>query len=259
MTRVALVNHSTLAPDPTTVTIVAHVLAAHVAMDLGPAWGLPRSAVVVMPDTAPVPDSIVLFDHADQAGALGYHDVDPAGNPFARVFVRESIDDLLGVGHPADRHAWLNAVCPVTGHELDEMLIDGSAADWTLNPLTGRLHAKEACDAVQGSTYGFAGAVVPNFVTPAFFGDGTGKTDHLDHLGGVRFATEARGYQIEWAPGGSPAAVFADGWSPARPLPDAPSTVWPSDAVLRSKAHPASRTARRLAARRPQTPTAAVV
>src|SRR5690348_14351978 len=32
------------------------------------------------------------LDDADQAGALGYHDVDPDGRPYARVFVGTILD-----------------------------------------------------------------------------------------------------------------------------------------------------------------------
>jgi hypothetical protein len=109
------------------------------------------------------------FDDADEAGALGYHDLTKDGQPVSKVFVKTTKDDgeLVSV-----------TAC----HELFEMAIDPLANLWAEAP-DGTEYAYEMCDAVEEDTFLVDGIPMSNFVHPSWFEPfqhppGT-KFDHL--------------------------------------------------------------------------------
>jgi hypothetical protein len=130
-----------------------------------------------------------LFDNADQAGALGYHDVTRDGLPLGKVFARTTLVDG-------------GKISVTLSHEVLEMLAD---PDINLTAFVespsggGRLYAYEVCDAVEADVLGYEvdGITVSDFVTPAWFQSfrKKGSTDfsfrkHVNHP----FALAAGGY-----------------------------------------------------------------
>ena len=117
----------------------------------------PGTAARVIPSKVILPNtrSIILVDHSDQAGALGYHTLSPDGEPVGQVAVLDSLADG-------------SSVADVLTHELAEMQVDpdinleATAAD-------GRVYAYEVGDPVQGDGFLLEGLQVSNFVTPAWF------------------------------------------------------------------------------------------
>ncbi len=154
---VALINASTLLTDPSALAACAVALQTQVNRDLVPTWSV-RSIQIQSDPSLPVPNfawTLVLLDDADQAGALGYHQLTPFGLPQGRVFVRTA--QQAGV-------AWQS----VASHELLEMLCD----PWVnLEMQTGdqQFMAVEICDPVEGDTYLIDGVPVSDFVTPPWF------------------------------------------------------------------------------------------
>jgi len=82
-----------------------------------PVWGAP--AKLVAANSVPAGAWAILFlDNADQANALGYHDLTKHGLPLSKVFVKTTLADGQKVSVTA---------C----HELSEMMIDPSVNLWS--------------------------------------------------------------------------------------------------------------------------------
>ena len=136
-----------------------------------PIWGYP----IKLYDTdkeKPSDWQLVYFDTADQAGALGYHDLTKNGQPVSKIFVKTTLDahELVSV-----------TAC----HELFEMAIDPIANLWA-QAADGTEYAYEMCDAVEEDTFSVDGIPMSNFLHPAWFEPfkhppGT-KFDHLGRL-----------------------------------------------------------------------------
>jgi hypothetical protein len=119
--------------------------------------------------------SIIFFDTADQAGALGYHDVSPNGFPYGKVFVKTSMQDG-------------ETVSSVFSHEYLELLADPMADQIALNPANDYQYALEDCDAVETESYKIDGIEVSNFVTPSWFDPKAPAGTQFDFLGNVKQA-----------------------------------------------------------------------
>lgn len=173
---------------------LAAAIEVQFARDVGPAWGLPAVKVTV---EAAIPRDawgLVFLDDADQAGALGYHDLTADGRPIGKVFVRTTLDDG-------------QAVSVTASHEAIEQAID-PAINAAAQGNDGCFYALEACDAVEDQTYEIDGIAVSDFVHPAWF------EPFRTHQQGVRFNhldTLTQPFQL--APGGY-IGVFRRGrWS----------------------------------------------
>ncbi len=135
-----------------------------------------------------------LFDDADAAGALGYHDVDPDGRPYGRVFA----GTILRTGGTVEGPG--NSVSVCLSHEAIETFGDPGANEWAAMP-DGTLTARELCDAVEGDSYqnGPNEPYVSNFLLPGWFrpADPTAPARY-DHMGCLRapFGMTAGGYLI---------------------------------------------------------------
>lgn len=136
-----------------------------------PVWGYPVK--LYNTKTAKPSDwQFIYFDDADQAGALGYHDLTKDGQPVSKIFVRTTLQD--------------NEQVSVTAcHELFEMVIDPIANLWA-EAADGTEYAYEMCDAVEEDTFPVDGIAMSNFLHPAWFEPfnhppGT-KFDHLGRL-----------------------------------------------------------------------------
>jgi hypothetical protein len=210
MFTVVLESKSTRA-DVTTEWLakVAAALTVQLQRDFCPDWGL--ASWTCTTDSAQPGPRVTLFDDSDQAGALGYHALDPQGNPYGKVFALDQSLDGISV---------------TTSHEVLELVGDQSAAGFELGA-DGKARAREACDACEDITYSIDAVAVSDFVTPAWFLDGSaGPWTHCNALPGPQTRT-AGGYVI----------LLENGKVDTDP-PEAKSRP--------GKAHPASRTARRL-------------
>jgi hypothetical protein len=152
--QIALVNEATTPPGVDLAAMVA-ALNIQVSRDVGPAWGLPPVAVSLQSKVPPGSWGLYLLDDADQAGALGYHDLTPDGLPIGKVFVKTTLDDK-------------QIVSVTVSHELAEILID-PAINLAYQGSDGAFWAAEVCDAVEDQTYLIDGIAVSDFVYPAWF------------------------------------------------------------------------------------------
>lgn len=161
---------------------------------------------------------------ADTAGALGYHDTDPTGAPFGRVFTR-----YQGTAWPALRPGADGiSISNISSHEAVELQVDPGCQATATAP-DGKVWALETADPVEAFAYDLTlpdGTPVSlsDFVGAAFFGRGTGPVDSMG---------QAQPWAI--APGGY---ALIDGM---QVFQDKPSLRF-----LSQQGSPAGRTARRL-------------
>jgi hypothetical protein len=148
-------------------------------------WGTPANIVL---DDAVRPRcwGLLLLDDADQAGALGYHQVTPDGLPQGKAFLRTSTQDN---DDPAT----------VISHELCEMLADPDTNTFKLwmKGSTPYMAVLEVCDAVERDYYNVTlgnGHIVPlsNFVLPSWFESFSPPGTKLDFLGLCKTPFEIR-------------------------------------------------------------------
>lgn len=216
----AFLNKSTLVTDSDCLKW-AIVCAKQAREHAAPLWGWQTPQLVFLPDesfASPRHDLIYVFDDSDTAGALGYHDVTPSGQPYAKIFAKTCLD--AGV-----------SVSSCLSHELLELCGDPDASVFRGPAPDGYEYAQELCDAVEADSYTVEGVELSNFVLPAFFGsDQTARVDYLGRLSRP-FQTGEGGYQIRRDPKtGRVDQVFGirrAAWRAA------------------GKAHPASRTSKR--------------
>lgn len=155
-------------------------------------WGTP--AKVIDCGSGPVPRGcwgLVFSDDADQAGALGYHDLTADGLPLSKIFVRTTINNG-------------EAVSVTASHELAEMLVDPGIQLGAVGPDGATWYAYETADAVERESFEVNGIAMSNFVYPSWFeGFRAPRSTRFDHMGTCRRAFELR-------PGGY-AIIFRDG------------------------------------------------
>jgi len=165
--NVAIVNESTVVSDAQ-VYACTYALQIQTEFDFYPIWGI-KSKVYFAPKGTNIPAGhfqLIILDDADQAGALGYHDLTSTGDPMSKVFAKTTMD--------AGEQWTVTA-----SHELLEMLVDpfiNLTVFLQNSAFTGKLLPYEVCDAVQGDlcTYPISSAdniMVSDFVTPAWFED----------------------------------------------------------------------------------------
>jgi hypothetical protein len=161
--KIACINESTDVTDAQAAPVVA-ALQRQVREHFAPAWGVDADLRLVPKGQHPHPGEwwIVILDNADQADALGYHDLTREGLPLGKVFARTT---RLAGGH------WT----VTASHELLEMLGD---PDINLTVFvqngehpTGRLYAYEVCDACEDDAFGYVidQVLVSDFVYPSWF------------------------------------------------------------------------------------------
>ena len=163
--RVAIVNRSTAIGDDEAKALAA-ALQIQVSRDFGPAWALDCFASF-FGKGEPVPADwwqLVVADDSDQAGALGYHELTPAGQPVGFVFARTDLQYNLKSSVTAS-------------HELLEMLADPWICATALHQASataGDVYALEVCDACEADEIGYSinGVQVSDFLLPAWFRDG---------------------------------------------------------------------------------------
>jgi hypothetical protein len=162
--------------------------------DVAEAWG--EIVYTIAADAHSRGFQIVLLDDADQAGDLGYHDLDPRGRPYARVFVKPILDN---------DGTWLrgaNSVSVTVSHEVCELVGDPSANHWVENA-RGALVAAELCDPVESCAYRITlrdgrRVSVSDFVYPDWFNPYVPAGTQVDHMRVLRkpFEIAPDGYVI---------------------------------------------------------------
>ncbi len=162
---ISVVNFSTIYKDAD-LPALCNALQIHFDRDFGPIWNVKVKIYYTPAGAHPTPAHWVLglFDDADMANALGYHDLGTAGQPLGKIFVRTTLAD----GQKVE---------VTTCHEADEMVVDAFVDK--IVQVDNLLYAYESDDAVENDEYdiaipaGWAGAgtSVPmsNFVTDAWF------------------------------------------------------------------------------------------
>lgn len=195
-THFVLVDHKSGA-DWRDFAMVAHALERQVNRDFALApplgYGIGCQVRVGSLSRPPIAGEIVLglFAEPDQAGALGYHDVTPAGLPLIKVF------PLLDAG---DHVHW----SVTASHEVLEVLGDPELALCAQAP-DGTFWARETADAVEADHYEIDGVMVSNFVLPPYFEPPSNLFGvKLDFMGLVERPFEIRpgGYNQYWGPRG---------------------------------------------------------
>jgi len=161
--QIACINESTEITDAAAATVVT-ALQTQVHAHFARAWGVDADLRLVPRGQRPQPGEwwLVLLDDADQAGALGYHDVTNEGLPLGKVFARTT---------RLDGGQW----SVTASHELLEMLADPEVnltvfVQNGTHP-TGRLYAYEVCDACEDVSFGYLieHVLVSDFVYPSWF------------------------------------------------------------------------------------------
>jgi hypothetical protein len=153
---------------------------------------------------------IALLDDADQAGALGYHDVGPDGKPYSRVFVSTILDN----GGTLIDGAFSVSAC--VSHEMCEMIGDPGANRWA-NDSEMTLWAFELADAVENDFYQIDDVSMSNFLWPAYFQPLAPSGSRFDQMGlvGKPFEVRPGGYAIYWDDNGI-GQTFGDQYPDAR-------------------------------------------
>ncbi len=131
--------------------------------DWAPIWGYDADLIWQPKDAPPRSGMwhIMVFDDADQAGVLGYHDMTPEGLPLGKVFAKTTL-------------AYGGLPSVTLSHEVLEMLADPDVNLIAMgnDPNSGaKFYAYEVCDAVEADNLGYQiyGVTVSDFVTPAWF------------------------------------------------------------------------------------------
>jgi hypothetical protein len=169
--------------------------------DVARVWG--EYVYTVVADARDQGFNIVLLDDADAADALGYHDLDRDGHPYARVFV----DPILDNGGTWLRGA--SSIAVTISHEVCELVGDPTANHWVENA-RGALVAVELCDPVESCAYTISlrdgrRVSVSDFVYPDWFNPYVPAGTRLDHMGVLPkpFAIAPDGYVIHHTTAGT--------------------------------------------------------
>ena len=158
ITNITLVNEST-AYDSNKLPGLATALQTQVSRDFAPIWGRDCKLQTA---TQPVKGTwlLVLLDNADQAGALGYHDLTSDDLPLGKVFVKTALN------YNEDPNV-------TASHELLEMLAD-PWINLSFEIETSKSHylyAAEVCDACEDDSFAYdiGGYKMSDFVYPPWF------------------------------------------------------------------------------------------
>jgi hypothetical protein len=163
--KISVINSSTVRQDSDVKRLIP-ILQNQVHHDFAPVWGVDADLTFVAKGHKPDPSSwwLVILDNADQAGALGYHDLTDTGMPLGKVFA--ATDDQYHQEYSV-----------TTSHELLEMLgdpdINLTAFVEDQSGHVGRLYAYEVCDGCEADDYAYVGSdgktLVSDFVYPSWF------------------------------------------------------------------------------------------
>lgn len=133
-----------------------------------------------------------LFENPDVSGALGYHDIDPRGQPYGRAFL-SVVPGRVMLHDPKGRGA---SLAGVVTHELAEMLGDRFANVWAFGTIKDPRSRKsftavayELADPVQDAAFtmksplGNVDVDCSDFVLPTWFNPDTPAHEATSHMG----------------------------------------------------------------------------
>ncbi len=177
--QVSVINASTVLTDDQ-VSAAVPALQTQVHQDFAPAWGVDADLTFVGQGSKAAPGSwwLGILDDADQAGALGYHDLTNEGLPLGKVFAKTDLQ-------------YGSQWTITASHELLEMLAD---PDVNLSVMRQDdngflvLYAYEVADPCEDDKLGYdiKGVLVSDFVYPAWFESfrvpGSTTFDHRQHI-----------------------------------------------------------------------------
>lgn len=159
MQDIDIINATTVLTDQEAEAVIAP-LQRQLGRDYATVWGIYGKLHFVPKGAQPDPKHwwVVLLDHADMAGALGYHDVTQLGLPLGKVFVKTTMK--------------YGGKWTVTlSHEVLEMLGDPDINLTVFDQRGHKLWAYEVCDACEADQFGYDidGVTVSDFVYPTYF------------------------------------------------------------------------------------------
>lgn len=177
--NIAIINASTVVSDTDAAAAVT-ALQTQVTRDFFPVWGVTATLTYIPKGhTAPTTSwHLSILDNSDQAGALGYHDITPSGQPLGKIFAKTDLQYSV---------SW----SVTASHELLEMMIDPWVNLTVFNQTgmtKGRMYAYEVCDACEDDSFGYHinNVLVSDFVYPAWFegwrASGSTKFDFGNHI-----------------------------------------------------------------------------
>lgn len=200
--RILITNHCTV-KLPWTMSELAEGLRLCARDLLASPWGL--SVSVLQTRTGRIDGELALVDTSDVAGALGYHELSPAGTPYGIVAVKTTMD--------AGYDPFVTAA-----HEFDEMAGDMDASALAEVETSGSFKgaAYELCDPVEADRDGYPITLrsgrklqASNFVLPAWFVPGSpGPWDFRGLLRGP-LTLNPGGYMAKYSPSQGWTQVFA--------------------------------------------------
>jgi hypothetical protein len=159
MTRIAIINESTVVPDA---DLAAALMGFQdqIAEDVSPAWNVSAGLYIAKPrEAAPDDWQMALLDDSDQAGALGYHDLTGSGQPLGKVFAKTDLQ------YNCDWHVTMS-------HELIEIIVDPTISRLATSPDGTRQYAVEPGDPVEDDQFSYvkSSIKVSNFALPPWYG-----------------------------------------------------------------------------------------
>ena len=161
---ISVINASTVLAD-SDIEPVVEALQQQVTRDFRPPWGIDARLSFVPKGATPPGDTwwLTILDDADQAGALGYHDLTTEGLPLGKVFAGTDL-----------KYGYTWSV--TASHELLEMLADPNINLTVFvqsSDTAGKLYAYEVADACEADENGYkiGDVLVSDFVFPAWFED----------------------------------------------------------------------------------------
>jgi hypothetical protein len=150
---ITVVNEAKTSWGVTPSAVVA-ALQKYVDDRFAPIWGVPAT-LASGTQIKKGAWGLAFLDDADQANALGYHDLTPDGLPLGKVFVRTTLSSK-------------NLVSVTASHELAEMLVD-PAINLAAEAPDGTFYAYEVADPVEEETFDVDGIPMSNFAYPSWF------------------------------------------------------------------------------------------
>jgi hypothetical protein len=204
MTKIAVVNQSSHVTSAEVRRMVVSI--RKVARELDRLWGWAYTPVRFSPADDAI--TMLLVDNADVANALAYHDVDPHGKPYGRVFTQTILS--MGGSVLGDKGDPSLSVSAALAHEWFEWKGDPRCNRWV--DMGDSSVAEELCDPVQADVQMVDGVAVSNAVLPDWFNDRAPHSSRFDLFGKLTrpFTMDRGGYWIEMTDGGV-RQVFADG------------------------------------------------
>ncbi len=178
MPIISVLNLSTALADEV-VSNATRDLQTQVKRDFAPSWAVDADLLFCPRSGAPPRAGswwLVVLDDADQANAVGYHDLTPRGLPLGKVFARTDAES---------GHSWT----VTASHELLEMLADPWMDRCCLSIQNGssQILAYEVCDACEDDGFGYkiGDTLVSDFVFPGWF-DANSADSQFDFCGFVK-------------------------------------------------------------------------